>query len=226
MNPRVRNRCLERHAELQCIDEYLMHGRRYAVGARRTDGHGRVFAACHGRSHVRGQALARFARIDITPVEFDLAEAVVQPQPRPRWHAPGPVPGRERDGTGAAVGVGGMGIVLKAIDPSLDRVVAVKVMAPRLANNEKARKRFAREAKAAAAVLHPNVIPIHSVKSFDLRPGYGYIRLSNFTGTTTDELEKALEKEETSYRLGAETAVYRNDALNVQEAMALKAKLR
>ena len=63
------------------------------------------------------------------------------------------------------VGVGGMGVVLKAIDPSLDRVVAVKVMAPRLANNENARKRFAREAKAAAAVLHPNVVPIHSVSS-------------------------------------------------------------
>ena len=41
-----------------------------------------------------------------------------------------------------------------------------------------------------------DVIPIHSVKSFDLRPGYGYIRLSNFTGTTTEELEKALEKME------------------------------
>ncbi|MEO1525688.1 MAG: serine/threonine-protein kinase [Planctomycetota bacterium] len=63
------------------------------------------------------------------------------------------------------VGVGGMGVVLKAVDPSLDRIVAVKVMNPRLANNENARKRFAREAKAAAAVIHPNVIPIHSVAS-------------------------------------------------------------
>lgn len=63
------------------------------------------------------------------------------------------------------IGVGGMGVVLKAIDPSLDRVVAVKVMSPKLAHNENARKRFAREAKAAAAVLHPNVIPIHSVSS-------------------------------------------------------------
>ncbi len=68
------------------------------------------------------------------------------------------------------VGVGGMGVVLKAIDPSLDRVVAIKVMNPRLANNEKARKRFAREAKAAAAVLHPNVIPIHSVSSDGASP--------------------------------------------------------
>ena len=41
-----------------------------------------------------------------------------------------------------------------------------------------------------------DVIPIHSVKSLNVRPGYGYIRLSNFTGTTTDELTKALEKME------------------------------
>lgn len=68
------------------------------------------------------------------------------------------------------VGVGGMGVVLKAIDPSLDRVVAIKVMNPRLANSEKACKRFAREAKAAAAVLHPNVIPIHSVSSDGTSP--------------------------------------------------------
>ena len=42
-----------------------------------------------------------------------------------------------------------------------------------------------------------DIIPIQSVKSFNMRPGYGYIRLSNFTGTTTAELLKALEKMET-----------------------------
>lgn len=68
------------------------------------------------------------------------------------------------------VGVGGMGVVLKAVDPSLERVVAVKVMAPGLANNDKARKRFSREAKAAAAVLHPNVVPIHGVSSEGTMP--------------------------------------------------------
>ena len=61
------------------------------------------------------------------------------------------------------VGAGGMGVVLKAIDKSLDRTVAIKVLAPHLASSGAARKRFAREAKAAAAVLHPNVIAIHSV---------------------------------------------------------------
>ncbi|MEM7473770.1 MAG: protein kinase [Planctomycetota bacterium] len=68
------------------------------------------------------------------------------------------------------VGVGGMGVVLKAIDPALDRVVAIKVLSPHLSGNDKARKRFSREARAAAAVLHPNVIPIYSVSKGDSLP--------------------------------------------------------
>ena len=63
------------------------------------------------------------------------------------------------------IGQGGMGIVLKAHDTELHRVVAIKVLAAHLANNASARKRFAREAQAAAAVLHPNVIPIYNVES-------------------------------------------------------------
>lgn len=63
------------------------------------------------------------------------------------------------------IGSGGMGIVLKAFDRPLDRTVAIKVLAPRLASSGAARKRFAREAKAAATVLHPNVIVIHGVSN-------------------------------------------------------------
>jgi carboxyl-terminal processing protease len=43
-----------------------------------------------------------------------------------------------------------------------------------------------------------DVIPIQSVKSILIEPGYGYVRLSNFTGSTTDELEKALNELENS----------------------------
>jgi WD40 repeat protein/serine/threonine protein kinase len=61
------------------------------------------------------------------------------------------------------IGRGGTGVVFKAIDPALDRVVAMKVLAPHLAASAAARRRFAREAKAAAAVCHDNVMAIYAV---------------------------------------------------------------
>src|SRR5205085_6376447 len=61
------------------------------------------------------------------------------------------------------IGRGGMGIVLKAFDPALNRHVAIKVLAAEWAHNATARRRFAREAQAAAAVVHDHVVPIHAV---------------------------------------------------------------
>jgi serine/threonine-protein kinase len=61
------------------------------------------------------------------------------------------------------VGQGGMGLVLKAYDRALQRTVAIKVLSPHLATNPTARRRFAREAQAAAAVAHEHVIAIHAV---------------------------------------------------------------
>ncbi len=61
------------------------------------------------------------------------------------------------------VGVGGMGAVLKGFDKSLRRVVAIKVMAPHLADCGSARLRFQREARAAAAITHDNVIDTYGV---------------------------------------------------------------
>ena len=61
------------------------------------------------------------------------------------------------------VGHGGFGVVLKALDPALNRYVAIKVLAPQLATSGAARQRFAREARAAASVVHENVVAIHAV---------------------------------------------------------------
>ncbi len=63
------------------------------------------------------------------------------------------------------IGRGGMGVVLKGYQRELNRYVAVKVMAPHYASSGAARKRFAREAQAAAAVVHPHVVAIHSVEA-------------------------------------------------------------
>src|SRR5262249_34432812 len=62
------------------------------------------------------------------------------------------------------VGRGGMGVVLKAFDETLHRVVAIKVMAPQLATSATARQRFTREARAQAAVSHDHVVTIHAVE--------------------------------------------------------------
>jgi hypothetical protein len=61
------------------------------------------------------------------------------------------------------IGRGGAGIVLKAFERSLNRFVAIKVLSPHLAASSAARKRFAREAQAAAAVVHEHIVPIHAV---------------------------------------------------------------
>ncbi|XZE20706.1 protein kinase domain-containing protein [Pirellulaceae bacterium SH449] len=103
------------------------------------------------------------------------------------------------------VGAGGMGVVLKAHDCSLDRIVAIKIISPHLATSGSARKRFAREAKAAAAVLHPNVIAIHTVASEDAHP---FLVMQYVRGTS---LQKRIDSQgplplKDTLRIGAQIA--------------------
>ena len=65
------------------------------------------------------------------------------------------------------LGRGGMGIVMRARDPLLDRIVAIKVLDPRLAGKKNVRLRFEREARAAAAVSHENVVLLHGASERD-----------------------------------------------------------
>ena len=58
------------------------------------------------------------------------------------------------------IGRGGMAVVYRAYDPRLDRYVALKILAPGLALDDAFRQRFIRESRAAAAVDHPNIIPV------------------------------------------------------------------
>lgn len=68
------------------------------------------------------------------------------------------------------IGSGGMGVVFKAYDTELNRPVAVKLLAPYLSASGAARNRFAREARAAAAVVDDHVVPIHNVETGDEHP--------------------------------------------------------
>jgi WD40 repeat protein len=82
------------------------------------------------------------------------------------------------------VGKGGMGVVLRAFDEKLHRVVAIKALAPQLATSGAARQRFVREAQAAAAITHDNVIAIHAVEDTGPVP---YLVMQFIDGPTLQE---------------------------------------
>jgi serine/threonine-protein kinase len=63
------------------------------------------------------------------------------------------------------LGRGGMGIVLLARDVALDRPVAIKLLPPHLASRPEERERFLQEARTAAGLSHPNIVPIHLVEA-------------------------------------------------------------
>jgi len=82
------------------------------------------------------------------------------------------------------LGRGGMGVVYLARDVQLDRDVAIKVLPTHLARNEAARERFVREARTAAGLSHPNIVPIHRVGE---ARGFVFFVMSCVEGETLGE---------------------------------------
>src|SRR6516164_8573469 len=68
-----------------------------------------------------------------------------------------------------AIGRGGMGVVYRAYDLRLKRPVALKLIVPELAPDERFRERFARETELAMSLEHPNVVPIYDAGDVDGR---------------------------------------------------------
>lgn len=64
----------------------------------------------------------------------------------------------------ASIGAGGMGEVYRASDTRLGRDIALKVLPPKMASDPERLARFQREARAVAALNHPNVVTLHSVE--------------------------------------------------------------
>jgi tetratricopeptide (TPR) repeat protein len=83
------------------------------------------------------------------------------------------------------LGRGGMGIVYKARDTVLDRVVAYKVLPDALKENPQALKNFLREAKSAAQLNHPNIVTVYDAGEQD---GRYYIAMEYVDGTTLKEI--------------------------------------
>ncbi|WP_369829493.1 protein kinase [Mycobacterium sp. 852002-51613_SCH5001154] len=67
------------------------------------------------------------------------------------------------------LGRGGMGQVYRAYDAATDRVVALKVLPPNLAEDQEFQQRFRREARIAASLNDPHVVPIHGYGEIDGR---------------------------------------------------------
>ena len=83
------------------------------------------------------------------------------------------------------IGAGGMGVVYQAEDTTLGRQVALKILPPALAADHDRRVRFAREARAVAALNHPNIVTVHSVEESG---GTHFITMELVTGKTLAEL--------------------------------------
>ncbi len=70
------------------------------------------------------------------------------------------------------IGRGGMGVVYEAWQGSMDRVVALKVLPPGVAADDKAYSRFMREARAAGKLNHPSVVAVHASGQQEQTPYY------------------------------------------------------
>src|SRR5713101_2509210 len=81
----------------------------------------------------------------------------------------------------SAIGAGGMGEVYKARDTRLDRIVAIKVLPPHLADRSELRERFEREAKTIAGLNHPHICVLYDIGQQD---GIDYLVVEYLEGET------------------------------------------
>lgn len=86
------------------------------------------------------------------------------------------------------IGEGAMGVVYRALDPVLNRMVAIKVMSDSLARDDDLRSRFLREAQAAGSLQHPNVVTIYD---FGEVSGHLFIAMEFVAGNDLEALIRA-----------------------------------
>ncbi|HEX5133489.1 MAG TPA: protein kinase [Candidatus Krumholzibacteria bacterium] len=84
------------------------------------------------------------------------------------------------------MGAGGMGVVYRARDPRLDRIVAIKFLSASLSSDRSAKVRFMQEARAASALDHPNICSIYEID--EDANGHLFIVMAYYEGRTLDNL--------------------------------------
>jgi len=89
------------------------------------------------------------------------------------------------------IGQGGMGVVYLARDLKLDRPVAIKTLPPHLAGDPHIRERFLREARTAAALSHPNIVPIYRADEID---GHVFFAMGYVDGESVAEQIRAAQR--------------------------------
>jgi len=87
------------------------------------------------------------------------------------------------------LGAGGMGVVYKAEDIKLKRLVALKFLLPELSRDESATKRFVREAQAVSSLDHPNICTVHEIDESE--NGQLFICMTYYEGQTLREIIRA-----------------------------------
>jgi serine/threonine protein kinase/Tfp pilus assembly protein PilF len=108
-----------------------------------------------------------------------------------------------RYGIEQQLGAGGMGVVYRARDTKLDREVALKVLPPGLVGDERARKRFRKEALALSRLNHPNIATVHD---FDTVDGVDFIVMELVKGWSLDGARAAVLDEPELTRIAIQLA--------------------
>ncbi|MCG8608372.1 serine/threonine-protein kinase [bacterium] len=83
------------------------------------------------------------------------------------------------------IGGGGMGVVYKARDENLDRLVALKFLPPQFSADEEEKERFIQEAKAASSLDHPNICTVHEIG--EAEDGQMFIAMAFYQGATLNQ---------------------------------------
>ncbi len=102
------------------------------------------------------------------------------------------------------VGQGGMGVVYKAEDTKLERTVALKFLSSTAVAGDEEKKRFKREAKAAAALNHPNIATIFAIDEMD---GQLFIAMEFIEGKSLSEMVGASRPDGMPLQCLAETCL-------------------